>query len=62
MVIILVHSVMYLFVCFDKLDNGLVFQSVLVFVMVYKGGSHEDWHKTRPLVVTYIRPGGPADR
>ncbi|KAM7421903.1 hypothetical protein PAMA_010124 [Pampus argenteus] len=26
------------------------------------GGTHEDWHKSRPLVVTYIRPGGPADR
>ncbi|KAL2090833.1 hypothetical protein ACEWY4_013096 [Coilia grayii] len=26
------------------------------------GGSHEDWHKSRPLVVTYVRPGGPADR
>ncbi|KAI1900020.1 hypothetical protein AGOR_G00067910 [Albula goreensis] len=27
-----------------------------------RGGSHEQWHKSRPLVVTYIRPGGPADR
>lgn len=27
-----------------------------------RGGTHEDWHKTRPLVVTYVRPGGPADR
>lgn len=26
------------------------------------GGVHEDWHKSRPLVVTYVRPGGPADR
>ena len=26
------------------------------------GGSHEDWNKSRPLVVTYVRPGGPADR
>uniref|UniRef100_H3A4C0 Glutamate receptor interacting protein 2 n=1 Tax=Latimeria chalumnae TaxID=7897 RepID=H3A4C0_LATCH len=25
-------------------------------------GTHEDWHKSRPLVVTYVRPGGPADR
>uniref|UniRef100_A0A3Q3S843 Glutamate receptor interacting protein 2b n=1 Tax=Mastacembelus armatus TaxID=205130 RepID=A0A3Q3S843_9TELE len=25
-------------------------------------GNHEDWHKSRPLVVTYVRPGGPADR
>ncbi|XP_039654283.1 glutamate receptor-interacting protein 2-like isoform X2 [Perca fluviatilis] len=27
-----------------------------------RGGIHEDWHKSRPLVVTYVRPGGPADR
>ncbi|KAG1927262.1 glutamate receptor-interacting protein [Pimephales promelas] len=27
-----------------------------------RGGSHEDWHKSRPLVVTHVRPGGPADR
>lgn len=26
------------------------------------GGTQEDWHKSRPLVVTYVRPGGPADR
>nr|XP_025872714.1 glutamate receptor-interacting protein 2 isoform X4 [Vulpes vulpes] len=26
------------------------------------GGAHEDIHKTRPLVLTYVRPGGPADR
>lgn len=26
------------------------------------GGAHEDWHKSRPLVLTYVRPGGPADR
>uniref|UniRef100_A0A8B9RD66 Glutamate receptor interacting protein 2b n=1 Tax=Astyanax mexicanus TaxID=7994 RepID=A0A8B9RD66_ASTMX len=32
------------------------------FGFVMRGGSHEDWHKTRPLVVTYVRPGGPADR
>ncbi|KAL4646334.1 glutamate receptor-interacting protein 2-like [Arapaima gigas] len=29
---------------------------------VLRGGSHEDWHKSRPLVVTHVRPGGPADR
>uniref|UniRef100_A0A3Q2DAU5 Glutamate receptor interacting protein 2b n=1 Tax=Cyprinodon variegatus TaxID=28743 RepID=A0A3Q2DAU5_CYPVA len=28
----------------------------------FTGGTHEDWHKSRPLVVTYVRPGGPADR
>uniref|UniRef100_A0A8C6SCN9 Glutamate receptor interacting protein 2b n=1 Tax=Neogobius melanostomus TaxID=47308 RepID=A0A8C6SCN9_9GOBI len=32
------------------------------FGFVMRGGTHEDWHKTRPLVVTYVRPGGPADR
>ncbi|KAJ8257948.1 hypothetical protein GJAV_G00191490 [Gymnothorax javanicus] len=32
------------------------------FGFVLRGGSHEDWQKSRPLVVTYVRPGGPADR
>ncbi|XP_076860098.1 glutamate receptor-interacting protein 2a [Brachyhypopomus gauderio] len=32
------------------------------FGFVVRGGFHEDWHKARPLVVTYVRPGGPADR
>ncbi|KAI1892383.1 hypothetical protein AGOR_G00132800 [Albula goreensis] len=32
------------------------------FGFVLRGGSHEDWHRSRPLVVTYVRPGGPADR
>ncbi|KAL3978533.1 steroid 17alpha-monooxygenase / 17alpha-hydroxyprogesterone deacetylase [Sarotherodon galilaeus] len=32
------------------------------FGFVMRGGTHEDWHKSRPLVVTYVRPGGPADR
>uniref|UniRef100_A0A673YA81 Glutamate receptor interacting protein 2 n=1 Tax=Salmo trutta TaxID=8032 RepID=A0A673YA81_SALTR len=32
------------------------------FGFVMRGGSHEDWNKSRPLVVTYVRPGGPADR
>lgn len=26
------------------------------------GGFHEDWRRSRPLVVTCVRPGGPADR
>nr|XP_023669129.1 glutamate receptor-interacting protein 2-like isoform X4 [Paramormyrops kingsleyae] len=29
---------------------------------VMRGGFHEEWRKSRPLVVTYVRPGGPADR
>uniref|UniRef100_A0A8C4TEB5 Glutamate receptor interacting protein 2 n=1 Tax=Erpetoichthys calabaricus TaxID=27687 RepID=A0A8C4TEB5_ERPCA len=32
------------------------------FGFVMRGGAHEDWHKCRPVVVTYVRPGGPADR
>ncbi|XP_041081235.1 glutamate receptor-interacting protein 2-like [Polyodon spathula] len=32
------------------------------FGFVLRGGAHEDWHKSRPVVVTYVRPGGPADR
>ncbi|XP_039627063.1 glutamate receptor-interacting protein 2 isoform X3 [Polypterus senegalus] len=32
------------------------------FGFVMRGGAHEDWHKSRPVVVTYVRPGGPADR
>ncbi|KAM6059293.1 glutamate receptor-interacting protein 2 isoform 11-T12 [Theristicus caerulescens] len=32
------------------------------FGFVMRGGAHEDWHKSRPLVLTYVRPGGPADR
>ncbi|XP_038867477.1 glutamate receptor-interacting protein 2a [Salvelinus namaycush] len=32
------------------------------FGFVMRGGFHEDWHRSCPLVVTYVRPGGPADR
>lgn len=32
------------------------------FGFVMRGGAQEDWHKSRPLVITYVRPGGPADR
>uniref|UniRef100_A0A8C7S5V8 PDZ domain-containing protein n=1 Tax=Oncorhynchus mykiss TaxID=8022 RepID=A0A8C7S5V8_ONCMY len=32
------------------------------FGFVMRGGFHEDWHRSRPLVVTYVRHGGPADR
>ncbi|KAM9758545.1 glutamate receptor-interacting protein 2 isoform 5-T5 [Menidia menidia] len=41
-------------ICLHKEGNS--------FGFVMRGGTHEDWHKTRPLVVTYVRPGGPADR
>ncbi|KAG7493478.1 glutamate receptor-interacting 2-like isoform X1 [Solea senegalensis] len=41
-------------ICLHKEGNS--------FGFVVRGGSQEDWHKSRPLVVTYVRPGGPADR
>ncbi|XP_044879806.1 glutamate receptor-interacting protein 2 isoform X4 [Mauremys mutica] len=41
-------------VCLYKEGNSYGF--------VLRGGAHEDWHKSRPLVLTYVRPGGPADR
>ncbi|XP_039531191.1 glutamate receptor-interacting protein 2a isoform X8 [Pimephales promelas] len=41
-------------VCLEKEGNS--------FGFVLRGGFHEDWHKARPLAVTYVRPGGPADR
>ncbi|XP_062842439.1 glutamate receptor-interacting protein 2 [Trichomycterus rosablanca] len=41
-------------ICLHKEGNS--------FGFVMRGGSNEDWHKSRPLVVTYVRPGGPADR
>ncbi|XP_048879824.1 glutamate receptor-interacting protein 2 isoform X4 [Brienomyrus brachyistius] len=41
-------------ICLHKEGNS--------FGFVMRGGSHEDWQKSRPLVVTYVRPGGPADR
>lgn len=34
----------------------------LPLVELCPGGAHEDGHKCRPLVLTYVRPGGPADR
>uniref|UniRef100_A0AAY4DTB6 PDZ domain-containing protein n=1 Tax=Denticeps clupeoides TaxID=299321 RepID=A0AAY4DTB6_9TELE len=41
-------------VCLQKEGNS--------FGFVLRGGFHEDWQRSRPLVVTYVRPGGPADR
>ncbi|XP_018422750.1 PREDICTED: glutamate receptor-interacting protein 2 isoform X2 [Nanorana parkeri] len=32
------------------------------FGFVMRGGAQDDWHKSRPFVITYVRPGGPADR
>ncbi|KAM8863586.1 glutamate receptor-interacting protein 2-like isoform 2-T2 [Spinachia spinachia] len=41
-------------VCLHKEGNS--------FGFVMRGGFHEDWRRSRPLMVTYVRPGGPADR
>uniref|UniRef100_A0AAX7U214 PDZ domain-containing protein n=1 Tax=Astatotilapia calliptera TaxID=8154 RepID=A0AAX7U214_ASTCA len=41
-------------VCLHKEGNS--------FGFVMRGGFHEDWRRSRPLVVTSVRPGGPADR
>ncbi|XP_035511814.1 glutamate receptor-interacting protein 2-like [Morone saxatilis] len=41
-------------VCLHKEGNS--------FGFVMRGGFHEDWRRSRPLVVTCVRPGGPADR
>uniref|UniRef100_A0A3Q3F2X8 Glutamate receptor interacting protein 2a n=1 Tax=Labrus bergylta TaxID=56723 RepID=A0A3Q3F2X8_9LABR len=41
-------------VCLHKEGNS--------FGFVMRGGFHEDWRRSRSLVVTYVRPGGPADR
>ncbi|XP_029968969.1 glutamate receptor-interacting protein 1 isoform X10 [Salarias fasciatus] len=50
--------------------SGVVFKNVEVtlhkegnsFGFVIRGGAHEDRNKSRPIVITTIRPGGPADR
>ncbi|KAJ8373602.1 hypothetical protein SKAU_G00041820 [Synaphobranchus kaupii] len=50
--------------------SGVVFKTVEVtlhkegntFGFVIRGGAHEDRNKSRPVVITTIRPGGPADR
>uniref|UniRef100_A0AAQ5XKC3 PDZ domain-containing protein n=1 Tax=Amphiprion ocellaris TaxID=80972 RepID=A0AAQ5XKC3_AMPOC len=50
--------------------SGVMFKNVEVtlhkegnsFGFVIRGGAHEDRNKSRPIVVTTIRPGGPADR
>ncbi|XP_066580709.1 glutamate receptor-interacting protein 1 isoform X4 [Amia ocellicauda] len=50
--------------------SGVIFKNVEVtlhkegntFGFVIRGGAHEDRNKSRPVVITTIRPGGPADR
>ncbi|KAM3925340.1 glutamate receptor-interacting protein 1 isoform 1-T1 [Leptodactylus fuscus] len=50
--------------------SGVIFRTVEVtlhkegntFGFVIRGGAHEDRNKSRPIVITCVRPGGPADR
>ncbi|XP_028809854.1 glutamate receptor-interacting protein 1 isoform X4 [Denticeps clupeoides] len=50
--------------------SGVMFKNVEVtlhkegntFGFVIRGGAHEDRNKSRPIAITTIRPGGPADR
>ncbi|XP_053321565.1 glutamate receptor-interacting protein 1 isoform X3 [Spea bombifrons] len=50
--------------------SGVMFRTVEVtlhkegntFGFVIRGGAHEDRNKSRPVVITCVRPGGPADR
>ncbi|XP_064417774.1 glutamate receptor-interacting protein 1 isoform X3 [Latimeria chalumnae] len=50
--------------------SGIIFKTVEVtlhkegntFGFVIRGGAHEDRNKSRPVVITCVRPGGPADR
>ncbi|KAM3587285.1 uncharacterized protein V6R79_000904 [Siganus canaliculatus] len=50
--------------------SGVMFKNVEVtlhkegnsFGFVIRGGAHEDRNKSRPIVITNIRPSGPADR
>ncbi|XP_041442271.1 glutamate receptor-interacting protein 1 isoform X13 [Xenopus laevis] len=50
--------------------SGVIFKTVEVtvhkegntFGFVIRGGAHEDRNKSRPIVITCVRPGGPADR
>ncbi|XP_027535445.1 glutamate receptor-interacting protein 1 isoform X3 [Neopelma chrysocephalum] len=50
--------------------SSLIFRTVEVtlhkegntFGFVIRGGAHDDRNKSRPVVITCVRPGGPADR
>ncbi|XP_072915672.1 glutamate receptor-interacting protein 1 isoform X2 [Hemitrygon akajei] len=50
--------------------SGIILKTVEVtlhkegntFGFVIRGGSHEDRNRSRPIVITYVRAGGPADR
>ncbi|XP_067855590.1 glutamate receptor-interacting protein 1 isoform X7 [Heptranchias perlo] len=50
--------------------SGIILKTVEVtlhkegntFGFVIRGGTHEDRNRSRPIVITYVRAGGPADR
>ncbi|XP_048463811.1 glutamate receptor-interacting protein 1 isoform X2 [Rhincodon typus] len=50
--------------------SGIILKTVEVtlhkegntFGFVIRGGAHEDRNRSRPIVITYVRAGGPADR
>ncbi|CAM4489616.1 glutamate receptor-interacting protein 1 isoform X10 [Caretta caretta] len=50
--------------------SGVIFRTVEVtlhkegntFGFVIRGGAHDERNKSRPVVITCVRPGGPADR
>ena len=35
---------------------------MLSLTFPFLGGAHDDRNKSRPVVITCVRPGGPADR
>ncbi|XP_072341289.1 glutamate receptor-interacting protein 1 isoform X2 [Scyliorhinus torazame] len=51
-------------------SSGIILKTVEVtlhkegntFGFVIRGGTHEDRNRSRPIVITYVRAGGPADR
>ncbi|XP_061837214.1 glutamate receptor-interacting protein 2-like isoform X2 [Nerophis lumbriciformis] len=45
-----------------KTTEVCLFKEGNSFGFVMRGGYHEDWRRSRPLVVTHVRPAGPADR
>ncbi|XP_037685546.1 glutamate receptor-interacting protein 2 [Choloepus didactylus] len=47
---------------FSKTVDVSLYKEGNSFGFVLRGGAHEDAHKSRPLVLTSVRPGGPADR
>ncbi|XP_074759022.1 glutamate receptor-interacting protein 1 isoform X13 [Athene noctua] len=62
--------VFFIFFLLAVQGSGLIFRTVEVtlhkegntFGFVIRGGAHDDRNKSRPVVITCVRPGGPADR